>query len=102
MCYGITESTWIDLKYIFKKYDFINRVILYGSRAKGNYKPGSDIDLAIMGDDISLKDMQKLLLEVDELYLPYEVDLCIYDKITNPEFKAHIDRVGVAVYTRNQ
>ena len=70
---------------------------IYGSRAKGNYRPGSDIDLALFGKKVSIETVLKLSVSLDNLDLPYEFDLSIYDRLDNPALRDHIDRVGISV-----
>ncbi|BDU51398.1 nucleotidyltransferase domain-containing protein [Haliovirga abyssi] len=98
MKYGLREKIIEELFEIFQENDKIKEVILFGSRAKGNFKNGSDIDLAIKGKNLNLVDLNKLLLKIDELDLPYEIDIIIYDKIKNIDLLEHIDRVGIALY----
>ncbi len=76
----------------------LQEVRLYGSRAKGTHRPGSDIDLCIMVPRLDLKRMTSLEEAIDELLLPYEIDLCNYDDIENPELRSHIDRCGVLIF----
>ena len=77
----------------------VERVILFGSRAKGNYRDGSDIDLCLYGN-ISLGQIYILQDLLDDLMLPYKFDLIVYNTINNPELIEHIERVGVALYTK--
>lgn len=78
----------------------IEEAILYGSRAKSNYRRGSDIDLTLKGETLTLQDVLRLETELDDLLLPYKIDLSIYHQISNPELREHIDRVGVVFYCR--
>jgi len=65
-------------------------VILYGSRARGNYRNGSDIDLALVGKELDLTTLFKVETELDDLLLPYKIDLSIHHKIENPDlFRAY-------------
>jgi predicted nucleotidyltransferase len=74
---------------------------LYGSRAKGNYKNGSDIDLTLRGGaDLTLNVIYKILDELDELLLPYTIHLSIFDDISDPDVSEHIRRVGVTFYEK--
>ena len=98
MRYGLKETVLESIIEVFAKYPEIDKVILYGSRAKGNYKKGSDIDLALAGQNITLYILQNILLELDELYLPYEFDLVILGNIKNKELAGHIDRCGIIIY----
>ena len=77
----------------------MQRAVLYGSRAMGNYRPGSDIDLTLEGD-LHLQDINRLLLEIDDLLLPYQVDLSAFQDIDNPALVDHIRRVGVEFWRR--
>ena len=82
------------------KYTDIDEVILYGSRAKGNFKTGSDIDLSIRSASMSLQQLFQLENEIDDLYLPYKVDISLFRLIENPQLVEHILRVGVSFYKK--
>lgn len=98
MRFGLEETTITQINAVFDKYPQIERVILYGSRAKGNYKPGSDIDLTLTGSDVNLSLIHKVELELDDLLLPYTFDLSAYHHLSNPDLLAHINRVGKVFY----
>lgn len=85
---------------VFARYPEVERVILYGSRAMGNYREGSDIDLSLQGKAIDLSLLQKIECELDELDLPYKMDVSVFSMLTNSEFIDHINRVGVVFYAR--
>lgn len=97
---GLSKKEIESIKEIFSKYTQIEKVLLYGSRAKGNYKPASDIDLTLIGTNIDLSLQQKIEFDLDDLLLPYKFDLSIYSKIINPEFIKHIDRKGKEFYKK--
>lgn len=78
----------------------VNQAVLYGSRAKGNYKVGSDIDLTLKGDALTHRDLLRLMDDIDELMLPYRVDLSLHALIDNPQLLDHIERVGIVFYQR--
>ena len=67
----------------------------------GNYKPASDIDLTLIGKDIDFSLQLKIEFDLDDLMLPYKFDISIYDKITDPEFTDHINRIGKEFYKRD-
>lgn len=92
---GLSSETIQKLKLIFQTHPKIEKVILYGSRAKGNYKPGSDIDLTLVAPTMSLSELLKIENQVDDLLLPYKVDLSIFHLIENPDLVNHIERIGV-------
>lgn len=82
---------------VLKNETKIQDVFLFGSRAKGCAKKGSDIDLVVMGDDLSFRDICRLGMKLDELDLPYHIDIVHYNSITSKELKDHIDRVGISL-----
>lgn len=93
--FGLSQKTIDQIRQVLTKNPKVQRVILYGSRAKGNYKSGSDIDLTLQAPGLSLSDLMKLDNEIDELLLPYKVDLSLFHQIENPSLVEHIQRVGV-------
>lgn len=102
MKYGLKAKTFEKIVGVLSENSKIEKVVLYGSRAKGNYREGSDIDLTIFGEGITVRDLNSISLKFDDLYLPYKVDLSIYDIIDNQEFLEHIDRIGIVVYEKKQ
>ncbi|WP_333803816.1 nucleotidyltransferase domain-containing protein [Sulfurospirillum sp.] len=98
MPFGLSHDVIEKIKHIFAQFPNIEQVLVFGSRAKGNYKEGSDIDLALKGTALNLKTLQNLELKLDELYLPYKIDMVIYENIANEALKNHIDRVGIVLY----
>ena len=78
----------------------VEQAVLYGSRAKGNYKNGSDIDLTLMGRELQTADLLSIMGELDDLLLPYMIDLSLFHQLTHPELIEHIRRVGVVFYQK--
>lgn len=91
--FGLCEEDIEELRAVFERYPQVRQVIIYGSRAKGNYRRGSDIDLTIMGN-LDWQTFNQLESDIEALLLPYQVDLSLYEHIDNAELKAHIDRLG--------
>ena len=100
MRYGLKYKTIEKINNVFTKYPQIERVVLYGSRAKGNYKTGSDIDLTLIGDNLNLSVINKISNEIDDLLLPYTIDISIFAQISNHDLIEHIKRVGVVFFQR--
>lgn len=96
--FGLDGDTLQQIMQTFAAFPQIERVTLYGSRAKGNYRPGSDIDLAINAHGMTLDQLCDLENRLDDLLLPYKIDLCLVDQVDNPDVLAHIARVGQVVY----
>ena len=101
------ESTGLrpsDLKYMvgaFSHFSEVEKCVLFGSRAKGTFRNGSDVDIAIYGEKVNhtiARDISFVLNE--ESPLPYHFDIVVYNQITNADLIEHIDRVGVVIYTR--
>jgi uncharacterized protein len=99
MQYGLKDSDLQKIVDSFERFDEITEVVLFGSRAKGNYKTGSDVDLAIKGANISHHIVAQLHDWLnDEVPLPYFFDVVQYETIDEPKLKEHIDRVGVVLF----
>lgn len=95
---GLSADIQQQLKSVFTKNKSIEKVLLYGSRAMGNFKRGSDIDLTIYGPNLSLQDLLAIQIEIDDLMLPYKVDLSLFHQLDNDQLIAHIHKVGVVFY----
>ncbi len=100
MKFGLKDDTIKKIQTVFGAQPEIENVVLYGSRAKGNFRPGSDIDLAIEGQNIDLNVLNYIGLQLDDLDLPYTFDLAVYQHIQNPELLDHIKRVGIVFFSR--
>lgn len=97
--FGIYENTIKELHTIFQAYDSIEKAVIYGSRAKGNYKEGSDIDLTLFGN-IARQDLLEIKDKIDDSYIPYMFDISIYNQLNSESLKEHINRVGKVFYQR--
>ena len=96
---GLSTQQLNLLNQIFSHYLEIYQVRIYGSRAKGNYQPHSDIDLAIYGKNLDRFIVARLLMELEDSDIPYQIDLQDYATIQNQELRSHIDRVGITIYS---
>lgn len=99
--YGLLDY---DIEYILKamnQFKEIDTAILFGSRAMGNYKKGSDIDIAVCGEKITDSVILRLNDLLNEVYpLPYFFDVLHYEEISNPNLIQHIDSEGKILYIR--
>ena len=100
MKFGLKESLLINIKSIFFDFPDVQSVIIYGSRAKGNFRPGSDIDLVLKGKKLNLTTLNLISLKIDDLLLPYSFDMSLFDHIENSELLDHINRNGKLLYHR--
>jgi predicted nucleotidyltransferase len=102
MIYGLKESNLKQIQKVFSHYPQIEEVLIYGSRAKGNFRNGSDIDLTLKGKQIDLAVLSRLSDELDDLFLPYTFDISIYQNIKQEDFLDHILRIGKSFYKRSE
>ena len=100
MNYGLPDTTVEKINAVFKSFPEVKQAVLYGSRAKGNYKPGSDIDLTLHGSALTTSLGNEIVGKLDDLLLPYKIDLSVFAALKHPELEAHIERVGVVFYQR--
>ena len=93
MLFGLSENTVLKINHVLQQYPAVERAVIYGSRAKGNFKSSSDIDITLKGE-LDLKILSDISLKLDDLLLPYKLDLSIYNHIANAGLLDHIDRAG--------
>lgn len=98
---GLSQTTLDKLNSVFLQHKAISSVLIYGSRAKGNYRQGSDIDLTIKGSVLEFAELMQIEDQIDDLSLPYTVDLSQYAQLSNIDLIEHIDRVGLVIYEKN-
>jgi uncharacterized protein len=103
MNFGLKETTISQIHAVLARHPQVEKAILYGSRAKGNFKNGSDIDLTLIGkEDLNIEILYRIIDEIDDLLLPYTFDLSIFHQISDPDVIDHIKRVGVVFYEKAQ
>lgn len=98
--HGLVERDLETIRKIFKNYPDVLHVHIFGSRVKGTYKKGSDIDLAIMNKGLKNRTLFSIKNDFEESSLPYIVDLVYFPELTHQEFIDHIRRVGKLIYKR--
>lgn len=96
--FGLTDRDMATLVSILKKYSEITEVYIFGSRAKGTWQTGSDIDLAIANDTVSFKTLLALKTDFEESTLPYKVDLVHVSQLKTNSLIEHIKRAGILFY----
>jgi predicted nucleotidyltransferase len=95
---GISESVLSTIKTVFLNYPEVEKAVLFGSRAKGNFYEGSDIDIAIFGEKLNFEKVLDISIELDKIDLLQTIDLVHFEKIKEAELKKHIERVGIKIY----
>ena len=96
---GLEENELQIINSVFACHPNISSVKIFGSRAKGNFRSNSDVDLALFGK-IDYLEAEEIKMKLDELDLPYLFDVKIFDKITNEDLRNHINRVGIFLYLK--
>lgn len=95
---GLTNEEMQKLVAVLSSQPNIEKAIVYGSRAKGTNRRFSDVDMTLVGKNLSHSDLNQVALKIDDLLLPYEFDLSLYSSLTNQNLLEHIRRVGKVIY----
>jgi predicted nucleotidyltransferase len=102
MKFGLKPEVIKKIECVFQSYPGVEKVLLYGSRAKENFYPGSDIDLTLVGKNLTASTRNKIAADLDDLNTPYLIDLSIHSKISSENLQGHIERVGKIVYQKHR
>ncbi len=100
MKFGLDDITIDKFHAVFEKYAVIDAVIIYGSRAMGNYREGSDIDITLKGEALTEDTRSKVWLDLDDLNSPYLIDLSIFHQLSSEPLVNHINAVGKIFYRK--
>jgi len=100
MKFGLKEETITKIISVFALHPEVEKVVIYGSRAKGNYRNGSDLDLTLTGSALNNDILTKINQEIDDLNTPYLFDISIFRNLNSPDLEAHIKRIGQVFYKR--
>lgn len=100
--HGLSDKTVTGISQVLGRFSDVKKAVLFGSRAKGTHKNGSDIDLALVGDKLDWRALGRIDSALDDLSLPYCFSLIIFDDRTDTEVAAHIRRVGIPLFERNK
>ena len=99
--HGLPAAAVAKIQAILATFPAIEQATLYGSRALGRHRPGSDIDLTLAGDGLDARTMARLDGALDDLLLPWRFDLSVQSSLQSPELIDHIQRVGTLFYCRS-
>lgn len=99
--HGLSDATVEKITTVFAGFPEVRQAILFGSRAKGSFRPGSDIDLALVGPDIDWRVIGRIEMALDDLLIPYSFSLIELSEKTDAAIVAHIERVGQPFYQRH-
>lgn len=101
MTFGLDEKTLARIRDVFSRHADVEQAIIYGSRALGTEREGSDIDITLKGCEATQIDLSSVLIDLEDLNLPWFFDLSDYHQLSNPELLAHIDHYGKVLYQRH-
>lgn len=100
MTFGLPEDTINKINFVFVKYPEIEEVIIYGSRAKGDFREGSDIDITLKGETLNDRILTNVSIDLDELNTPYLFDISLFHKLKSISLIDHINRIGKTFYKK--
>lgn len=100
MKFGLSEKSIKLIHSIFRKYPEIEEVIIYGSRAKGNFKEGSDVDITLIGEKLNSTIVFKLANDLEDSTSPYLFDISIFEQLNSSDLEDHIKRIGKIFYKK--
>jgi len=101
MNYGLSDEDLVEIIQVISTFKEIEEAAIFGSRAKGNYKKGSDIDIGIYGEQINFDKIASLKYQLEEFgTLPFYFDIVDVSHLENAELKEHIKRVGKTIWKR--
>ncbi len=98
--FGLSDIEIQKLMDVFYRNTAVEGVVLYGSRAKGTYKPFSDVDITLEGKNLTRHHLNDLQLQIDDLLLPYHFDISLFSKLKNESLIDHIKRRGIRIFSR--
>lgn len=100
--FGLAKSTLAEMQGVFAGYPQVEKVVIYGSRAEGNFRSGSDIDLTLMGTELDSTVLSRILVDLDDLNMPYMLDVSLFGQIGSDDLLHHIQRVGKVFYQKEK
>ncbi len=99
--FGLKKTTLEAIRAVLQEFPGVEKAVIYGSRAMENYKYNSDIDLTLIGSSLGLTELLRIENELDDLLLPYQIDLSIFHQIDNPDLIKHIQEHGKPLFERS-
>jgi len=98
--FGLMDREAAAIRRVLAAQPHIERAVVFGSRAMGTYREGSDVDLALFGSQLTLDDLSRVWAQLDDLDILLRCDVVIYQQLTNNGLREHIDRVGQVFWER--
>lgn len=99
--FGLKPETLAQIQGVLSGFPELEKAVIYGSRAMGNFRYNSDIDLTLIGKMLGLTELLRIENELDDLLLPYQIDLSLFHQIDNPDLIHHIQEYGKTLYLKS-
>lgn len=97
--FGLSRNDINEIIALLHQYEEVEQAFIFGSRAKGNFRTGSDVDIALKGKDLTFETVNQISSMLnEETLMPYRFDVINYHTISNQDLIEHIDRVGKLLY----
>jgi len=101
--FGLKEKDILEITVILSKEPNVEKALIFGSRAKGVFKPGSDVDIALMGSSLTFSDISRISFQLnEETNMPWKFDVLNFNTIQEPALVEHIKRVGMVFYEKKK
>ena len=99
--FGLDEKVIEEIVKVIANYAEVEKAVIFGSRARGDYREGSDIDIALFGNSLTHSINTNIFYEIDNLYIIYKVDLINFNSLEKEDkLKENILREGVEIYAK--
>jgi predicted nucleotidyltransferase len=99
--FGLKDEDLQNIIKVLQQHSEAEEAIIFGSRAKGNYKNGSDVDIALKGTTLDYKTTTEISYILnEETQMPYRFDVLNYYTISNKDLTEHINRTGISFYKK--
>ena len=102
LAFGLSTDDLEKIKSVFSTHPAVIVVKIYGSRATGSFKPHSDIDMTLFGENLDTTLLFRIETELDDLLLPYKIDLSLFEYIENEQLVKHIQEEGQVLYSNSK
>ena len=98
---GLQARDWESIEAILSQHPEVEEAIVFGSRAKGNYSTGSDVDIALKGETLDPRIISSIAYQLnEETNMPYRFDVVNYHTVQSESLLHHVDRVGIIVFQK--
>jgi len=98
LTFGLSAAILDELRLVFSRFSAVDRVLIYGSRARGDFRPGSDIDLLVLAPTMAAPELARLWMALDDLPIIFRLDVSLCQEVDNPKLMRNMLADGVTLY----